>query len=55
MLPVISRLFPDARYIHLIRNGRDVAFSPFVAPKERYWRKIYFGTGTGLPPGRGWP
>jgi uncharacterized membrane protein YkvA (DUF1232 family) len=44
-LPVISRLFPDARVIHLIRDGRDVAFSPFVAPKHAYWRKIYFGAG----------
>jgi Sulfotransferase family len=41
-LPVISRLFPTARCIHLIRDGRDVAFSPFVAPKALFWRKIYF-------------
>jgi len=41
-LPVISRLFPTARCIHLLRDGRDVAFSPFVAPKARFWRKIYF-------------
>ena len=41
-LPVISRLFPNARCIHLLRDGRDVAFSPFVAPKARFWRKIYF-------------
>ncbi|HEX3407062.1 MAG TPA: sulfotransferase, partial [Caulobacteraceae bacterium] len=44
-LPVIARLFPDAQVIHLIRDGRDVAFSPFVAPKHAYWRKIYFGAG----------
>ncbi len=44
VLPVISRLFPAAHYIHLIRDGRDVAFSPFVAPKTPFWRKIYFGT-----------
>jgi Sulfotransferase family/Protein of unknown function (DUF1232) len=42
-LPVIARLFPRAQVIHLIRDGRDVAFSPFVAPKHPYWRKIYFG------------
>jgi uncharacterized membrane protein YkvA (DUF1232 family) len=42
-LPVIARLFPTAQTIHLIRDGRDVAFSPFVAPKHPYWRKIYFG------------
>ena len=43
-LPVISRLFPDARFLHLIRDGRDVAFSTFVAPKHPYWRKIHFNT-----------
>jgi Sulfotransferase family/Protein of unknown function (DUF1232) len=43
-LPVIARLFPDARFVHLIRDGRDVAFSTFVAPKHPYWRKIYFNT-----------
>jgi hypothetical protein len=53
-LPVIARLFPEAQVIHLVRDGRDVAFSPFVAPKHAYWRKIYFGAGNlrswrGLP------
>jgi hypothetical protein len=43
-LPVIARLFPGAQFVHLIRDGRDVAFSTFVAPKDLYWRKIYFGT-----------
>jgi hypothetical protein len=42
VLPVVSRVFPTARCIHLIRDGRDVAFSPFVAPKAPFWRKIYF-------------
>jgi hypothetical protein len=42
VMPVMARLFPQARCIHLIRDGRDVAFSPFLAPKARFWRKIYF-------------
>ena len=42
VMPVIARLFPGARCIHLVRDGRDVAFSPFLAPKARFWRKIYF-------------
>jgi hypothetical protein len=44
VLPVISQMFPDAYYVHLVRDGRDVAFSPFVAPKSPFWRKIYFNT-----------
>jgi hypothetical protein len=43
VMPVVTRLFPEAWVIHLVRDGRDVAFSPFVAPKARFWRKIYFG------------
>lgn len=43
VLPLMMRLFPEARLIHLVRDGRDVAFSPFVAPKDPFWRKIYFG------------
>ena len=42
VLPVVSHLFPTARCIHLVRDGRDVAFSPFLAPKAPFWRKIYF-------------
>ena len=42
VMPVMARLFPAARCIHLVRDGRDVAFSPFLAPKARFWRKIYF-------------
>ena len=46
-LPVLGQLFPDARYIHMVRDGRDVANSVmgrywgaknvFVAAQE--WRK----------------
>ncbi len=41
ILPLIDFLFPAARYIHLIRDGRDVAFSDHVAPNEPFWQKIY--------------
>jgi hypothetical protein len=44
ILPVIDRLFPRARYIHLIRDGRDVAFSNHRGPDSDFWRKIYFNT-----------
>ncbi len=43
-LPVVDALFPAARYVHLIRDGRDVAFCDHVAPKHPFWRKVYFDT-----------
>jgi hypothetical protein len=43
-LPVLSRIFPTAAFVHLIRDGRDVAFSDHVAPRESFWRKVYFDT-----------
>ncbi len=44
ILPVVDFLFPDARYIHLIRDGRDVAFCDHRAPNRPFWKKIYFNT-----------
>ncbi len=44
ILPVVDYLFPEARYIHLIRDGRDVAFSDHHAPDKAFWRKVYFNT-----------
>jgi hypothetical protein len=32
-LPVLERLFPDARYVHLIRDGRDAARSFLQMPQ----------------------
>jgi Sulfotransferase family len=40
-LPLIDYLFPQARYLHLIRDGRDVAFSNHVPPFNRFWQKVY--------------
>lgn len=45
-LPIILRVLPEARCIHLIRDGRDVAFSNHVAPRSDFWRKIYIGDAT---------
>jgi sulfotransferase family protein len=42
ILPVIAAIFPQAKFIHLIRDGRDVAFSDHVAPVQPFWRKVYF-------------
>jgi sulfotransferase family protein len=46
-LPVIRELFPDAQFLHVVRDGRDVAHSLFATgfgPKNAYeaalaWRK----------------
>ncbi len=46
ILPLLAALFPKARYLHLIRDGRDVAFCDHVAPEQPFWRKIYFGADT---------
>lgn len=40
-LPLIAFLFPGARFVHLIRDGRDVAFSDHVAPVEPFWQKVF--------------
>ncbi len=41
VLPLIDYLFPQARYLHIIRDGRDVAFSDHVPPFNAFWQKIY--------------
>lgn len=43
ILPLVATLFPGARFVHLIRDGRDVAFSDHVSPELPFWRKVYFG------------
>jgi hypothetical protein len=44
IIPALDYCFPDARYIHLIRDGRDVAFANHHGPTDDWWRKIYFDT-----------
>jgi hypothetical protein len=47
-LPVLNKLFPNAKYIHIIRDGRDVALSQFnihFGPKNAFtaakeWKNI---------------
>lgn len=43
-VPVIEAAFPGARYIHLVRDGRDVAFCDHAVPDTPFWKKVYFGT-----------
>lgn len=44
ILPVLDSLFPGAKYVHMIRDGRDVAFCDHVSPHNAFWKKIYFNT-----------
>ncbi len=44
IVPVVDYCFPGARFIHLVRDGRDVAFSDHHAPDSDFWRKAYFNT-----------
>lgn len=44
-VPFVQEIFPDARFVHLIRDGRDVAFSArakWTSPpkKEALWRRL---------------
>ena len=43
-VPVINYLFPNARFIHVLRDGRDVAFSDHHAPNTAFRKKVYFNT-----------
>ncbi|NOT45793.1 MAG: sulfotransferase [Acidobacteria bacterium] len=44
-LGVLERLFPDAQYVHIIRDGRDVALSGF---------EQHFGAGNAYTAARRW-
>ena len=44
IVPVLQRIFPGAHFVHLLRDGRDVAFCDHTAPNEAFWRKVYFDT-----------
>lgn len=41
ILPLLAHIFPDLRAIHLIRDGRDVAFANHVPPSKPFWQKVY--------------
>ena len=43
VVPVVAQVWPEARFIHLVRDGRDVAFSDHTGPTDAFWRKVYFG------------
>ena len=42
ILPVLAALLPGLRVVHLLRDGRDVAFSDHTGPTDAFWRKVFF-------------
>jgi hypothetical protein len=44
VLPVLAYCFPQGQFVHLIRDGRDVAFCDHKGPDNPFWRKVYFNT-----------
>ncbi len=42
ILPVLAALLPRLRVVHLLRDGRDVAFSDHTGPTDAFWRKVFF-------------
>jgi Sulfotransferase family len=45
-LPLLASLFPDARFVHLIRDGRDVALSLMEVPRPPRSTRAYSARGT---------
>ena len=39
-LPLLERLFPDARFVHLVRDGRDAALSFLAVPRRDHDRGL---------------
>jgi Sulfotransferase family len=33
-LPLIARVYPESRFVHIVRDGRDVAFKAFGRPEQ---------------------
>jgi hypothetical protein len=60
-LPRLAARFPEARFVHVVRDGRDVALSLLEVPwgpdtiegAALYWRRrVLEGRAAGLPPDR---
>lgn len=43
-IDLINKIFPQAQFIHIIRDGRDVALSLIKTYKSKIWVDIYFST-----------
>jgi hypothetical protein len=41
-VPLLAEIFPCARFVHLIRDGRDAALSTLAAYPDRFYVDMYF-------------
>lgn len=45
-MDLIAEIFPSAQFVHLIRDGRDVALSTIASYKDRFYVDLYFAART---------
>lgn len=41
LLPFWAAVFPNATFVHVVRDGRDVAFHWLQSPVKRYWPHLF--------------
>jgi Sulfotransferase family len=41
-VPLLAEIFPDAQFVHIVRDGRDAALSALAAYRDRFYVDIYF-------------
>jgi hypothetical protein len=41
-VPLLAEIFPDAQFVHLIRDGRDAALSTLATYPDRFYVDLYF-------------
>eukprot|EP00614_Pseudopedinella_elastica_P010360 CAMPEP_0172602586 /NCGR_PEP_ID=MMETSP1068-20121228/22763_1 /TAXON_ID=35684 /ORGANISM="Pseudopedinella elastica, Strain CCMP716" /LENGTH=541 /DNA_ID=CAMNT_0013403997 /DNA_START=234 /DNA_END=1859 /DNA_ORIENTATION=- len=41
LLPFWAEVFPDATFVHVVRDGRDMAFHWLQSPVKRYWPHLF--------------
>ena len=41
LIPLWDELFPGCVFVHVVRDGRDIAFHWLQSPVRRYWRALF--------------
>jgi len=49
LVPFIAKAFPRVKFLHVVRDGRDIAFSVNQAPVEKFYLDFFGLDGAGLP------